>query len=265
MTPAVGPRCWLALALALPGCTLDRGRGFATLEEANLEVSLEGLGEAGENELSTDRGYAIVVERAALAITHLDLQELASAATNAEGDAHEHDEADHEHDEADHEDDEADHEDDELAAEKAFSTLVTLGFDSALSMRAYGATAADRYDPSRELARSSPERVLVVLAHLEFEGTVSGGDLADESAKLVVDLPLDTELAASFEPVEIDQDGPESLRLSSTVVVPGSLFDGIDFSALAAGGGVVIDDPEAPAALELVTALAASETHASLE
>jgi hypothetical protein len=260
MTPPLEPRsCWvLGLALALAGCALDRGQGFARLDAANLEVSLEAEGDSGEAALVTDRGYAIALDRATLRVRRWELQELAGERVSAEEDDHDHGEDDHDHGEAEHEDEQP-------AAAQPFATLVTLGFDSALSLTAHQAVAADRYDASRELPRSSPERVLVVLERFEVEGTVSGADLGDEAAALVVDLPLDTELAASFEPVAIDQDGPESVHLATEVSVPGTLFDGIDFAALSSQGSVLVDDPDSPAALELATALAASDTHADLD
>lgn len=242
----------LGLGLGLAGCTLDRGQGFATLERANLEISLEAESDSGESEILTDRGYEIVVEHAALHVSRLELQELVSQPVDDAGHDHEHDESDHEHDE-------------HAALDEAFSALITLGFDAPISMTAHEAVPADRYEPSREFARSSPERVLVVLSHLELEGMVSGGDFGDDSVDLVVDLALDTELAASFEPFEIDQHGPESVRLSTAVAVAGTLFDGVDLAALVERGSVVIDDPDTAAAVVLSTALAASETRASLE
>ncbi|HEY6728843.1 MAG TPA: hypothetical protein VI197_32755, partial [Polyangiaceae bacterium] len=258
MTPVFESRCWPCLVLALAGCAVDRGRGFAKLETANLEVSLEARGDTGDAELLTDLGYEINVERATVRVRRWELQEAISQAREVEGDAHDHGEEAHEHDEKARDHDEDEH--DEHAAVQGYAALVTLGFDAAISLTAHHAVAADRYDPSPELARSSPERVLLGLERFEFDGTVSGGDLASGVAALTVELPLDTELVASFETFAIAQDGPESVRLETTVSVHESLFDGIDFAALEVKSRVLIEDPYAPAALALTTALAGSET-----
>ena len=184
MTRSFDARYWLVVGLALghSGCALDRGRGFATLEQASLEVALEPDG----GELVTDRGYTIAVERAAMRVARMDLQERASKPVVEER-------SDHEHGDEEHVDEE--HGDEEHENGEPYSTLVTLGFDSAISMTEHEPVSADGYAPSRELGRSSPERVLVVLERFELEGNVSGADLADAPAQLVVGLSLDTELA----------------------------------------------------------------------
>jgi len=259
---------WVAAGLALlhVGCAIDRGNGFSSLEAASLEVSLvpeaisdgaggEGgeSGESGATQLVTDRGYEIVVERALMRVDRMELQE-PTGDSNSEpvetdgGHDHDHEQSAH-----------------SAAEDEAFETLVTLGFREPISMTAPAAAPADSYEPSRELARSSPRRVLVVLEHLEIDGTVSGGDFADDSASLIVDLPLDIELGASLEPIEIDRDAPKSVRLSTTVTAPASLFDGIDFAALSARDSVVIDESDAAVAEAIAASLAASDTHASLE
>ena len=255
-------RGWVGAALTLPlaGCTLDRGQGFSTLEAAELEISLAPVaeGEGTEHDVLSDQGYVIHLESARLSVDRVELQELAAI----EGDEAEHE---HEHDADEHDADEHEHEADEHEHEADGSTLVSLGFERAISLLSAEPVAADSYAPSRELARSSPGRVLVVLSRLELEGTVGAGDFGDSSASLAVELPLHIELDASLEPIEIDRDGPDSLRLSTTVQVDRALFDGIDFAALEAGGDVVIDDPEAAAALGLSQSLAGSAAHASLE
>lgn len=242
----------VGLVPLLAGCALERGRGFATLDTATLEISLESASSSGDGSISTDRGYDIVIDQATLSVSRLELQERGSEPMP---DA----EHDHEHDEADH--DEAEH----GADETAYFALVTLNFREPISIVDHAAVAADRYQPSRELARSTPERALVAFSHLELAGSVSGGDFGDDSLALLVDLPLDTELAASFEPVEIDQQGPESVHLSTAVSIAETWFDGIDLAALAADGSVVIDDPDAALAMLLSTKLGSSEIHASLE
>lgn len=186
----------------------------------------------------------------------MELQELAAVDGEEGADEHEHA---HEHDQ------EGDAHDEHADAAAAESSLVTLGYHAAISLLAAEPALADSYTPSRELARSSPARVSVALVRLELEGSVGGGDLGDDSASLVVDLPLDIELDASLEPIEIDRDAPESVRLSTRVQIDRSLFDGIDFAALDVGGYVVIDDPEAAAALGLSASLAGSAAYASLE
>jgi hypothetical protein len=246
---------WLGAVLALPlaGCALERGNGFSTLEAAELEVRLAPVaaGEGTEHDVLSDQGYEVHLESARLHVDRVELQELVE--DEAAEDEHEHE---HEHDH--------DHAGDEHEA-RGSGALVTLGFGAAISLFAAEPALADSYLPSRELAQSSPGRVLVVLSRLELDGTVGAGDFGDGSASLVVDLPLDIELDASLEPIEIDRDGPESLRLSTTLEVDRTLFDGIDFAALEAGGDVVIDDPEAAAALGLSASLAGSAAHASLE
>lgn len=240
----------VGLVPLLAGCAIERGRGFATLEAATLEISLDAASGSGDGDISTDRGYAIVIDQATLGVARLELQELGSEPVQDAGHDHEHDEAEHE--------------DEHRAGEAAYFALVTLDFREPISIMDHAA-AADGYEPSRELARSTPERVLVALSHLELAGSVSGGDFGDESVALLVDLPLETELAASFEPVAINEQGPEAVHLATEVSITETWFDGIDLAALAADGSVVIDDPDAPPALVLSTKLGSSETRASLE
>jgi len=245
-------RRWFGAVLALPlaGCALDRGNGFSRLEAAELAVTLAPVAAGGaEHDLVSDQGYEIHLASARVRVDRVELQELAVEGEEAAS-------AD------EHEGDEHGEHADEAAAE---STLVTLGYDAAISLLAAEPALADSYTPSQELERSSPARVLVALRRFELAGSVGGGDFGADSASLLVDLPLDLELEASLEPIEIDRDGPESVRLSTTVQVDRTLFDGIDFAALEVGGDVVIDDPDAAAALGLSASLAGSAAHAILE
>src|SRR5690606_4188935 len=119
--------------------------------------------------------------------------------------------------------------------------------------------------PSRELDRVSLRRVLVVLARLELEGSVGQGNLGSEAVPLLVDLALGTELGSMFQPVAIDRDGPKQVRLSASVTVDPTLFDGIDFADILTDGSVTIDEPESFAARTLAASLADSETRATLD
>ena len=260
MRTASSYRQWFGAALALPlaGCAIERGDGFSTLEAAELAVTLAPAlaGEGSEHDVLSDQGYEIHLESARVRVERVELQELAAVEGEEVAGADEHE---HEHEQ------ESDGHDEHVDAAAAPSTLVSMGYDAAISLLAAEPALADSYAPSRELERSSPGRVLVALGRIELEGSVGGGDFSDDAASLVVDLPLDIELDASLEPIEIDRDGPASVRLSTRVQVDRSLFDGIDFAALEAGGDVVIDDPEAAAALGLSASLAGSAVHASLE
>lgn len=258
MTSACQRWCWSILLLATLACARDRGQGFATLEDAQLEISLEARGDSDDAELSTDRGYTIALDHATVRVGRWELLEFAKRPSETDG--HEHDDEEH-----DHGLDEDEHEHAARDAPQTFSVLVGLRFDRALSMIAHRAVRPDHYEASRELPRSLPERVLVELDRLELAGTISGAELGEEAAALLIDLPLETELVASFEPVAIDRDGPRSVQLSTVVSVSGTLLDGIDFVELAAGGRVLVDDPAAPVARELARTLGASEIRAELE
>lgn len=261
------------LVLGLSGCALGRGTGFATLDSATLEVTLEpgAARDLGDDTLLTDQAYEVAIERARVLVEHVQLQEVAGA-----GDGQRFDPANPPpgyslcHSGHCHRDDGAlvGYEDVEVelaGGAEAFAPVVTLGFDNPISLLSGRAEAADRYDPSRELDRSTPRRILVRLSRLEIEGTVSAGDLADDDLTLSVDLPLGIELDATLDGVEIDRDGPERIALHTSVVVDGTLFDGIDFAALAEDGTAPFEDPDSGASQTLVAALSASETNVHVD
>jgi len=239
------------LCLLLQACAADRGSGFATLEEATLEASLT----LDDGELITAEGYTISVEQASVRVTELELQQAHDGAGEpSSGACH----GDHCHGE------EAaveEHEPVEQAA--GFEPLVRLGFDAPLSLTAGRAVPADGYDPSPTLGRSEPSRVLLLLRRFELEGSVTGGDLAEEAVELAVDLPLELELEASFTPVVIDRDGPEHVHLETQLILPSTLFDGIDLGSLDAGR-LTLDEPEDARAGKVAAALAASQVRARL-
>jgi hypothetical protein len=256
------------LAISGSGCALDRGKGFSTLESATLEVTLE-PGQArdlGDGKVLTDLGYEVSVERARVRVESVQLQQVAEGGGGGSFDPSNppagyslcHSGHCHRDDGAlvDYEDIEV-----ELAGgPEAFSPIVTLGFDEPISLLARRAVAASSYDPSRELDQSSPRRVLVTLSRLEIDGTISGAALGDDELALSVDLPLDTELDATLEGPELDRDGPERIELHTVVVVDGSLFDDIDFAAVAEEGVALFEDPDSASSRTLTASFQKSET-----
>src|SRR5690606_24147309 len=103
MTSACQRWCWSILLLATLACARDRGQGFATLEDAQLEISLEARGDSDDAELSTDRGYTIALDHATVRVGRWELLEFAKRPSETDG--HEHDDEEHDHglDEDEHE------------------------------------------------------------------------------------------------------------------------------------------------------------------
>jgi hypothetical protein len=273
----IGVRCLhgfvaLGWTTSVLSCAMDAGTGFATLDEASLEISLDPgrARDLGDGTVLTDEGYEVEVQSAVVRVERMELQEVRGG-TNGER----FDPADPPpgyslcHSGHCHRDDGAlvDYEDIEVelaGGAEAFSPLVTLEFNEEISMLTGRRVVADTYTPSEELPRSTPRRVVVIVSRIEIEGTVSGGNLGNDSAHLTIGLPLRTEFDATIEPMEIDRHGPERVTLSASVSVDGTLFDGIDFAAIEANGRVVVDDPDDPAALLLGASFAESETTARL-
>jgi hypothetical protein len=258
---------WLAAA-ALAGCTLDAGHGFATMREGGLSAQLvpTRARDLDDDGLLTNLGYEVWLTRLQLEVDRVELQELRG------GDAG----VDVRFDPADpppgyapchgghcHAEDGSLPSYEEIQASLAggaasYHALVTMPVAAQLDLLGGESVALALFSPSRELPQGSLDRAEVVVVALSGEAEVRGGDLA-EPVRLVIELELDEHMSELLS-VVIGRDGPASLAPRVAIHGGGTLFDEIDFAALAGEASVVeLDDAALEAGQRLVGALVESE------
>lgn len=266
-------RAMLFGASALFGCADEPGHGFATLESASVQVSLEpGEARAIDGAILTNRAYRVTVTRLEIDVESVALTSLSGGNGSARfdpsnpppgyGTCH----GGHCHHEdgrlVDYADIEA-----ELAAGSGggFTEVARAEVGQRLDALAAERKRVSEFAPSRELPETELRKVSVGLSALRVDAEVSSGDDTTSPRRLVVRVPLELSLEEGVD-LRIDRDGPAVLRLAVVLRLDGTLFDDIEFDELDAAlrdAGVAtvleVSDPEDSLALQLATALLASE------
>ena len=265
MRPLLLSALLLALPLLQAGCTFTPGAGFATVTGASLEARFEpgARGSASEGVL-TDLGYAVVLDSVVLELGDADLLELQGGAGGAFDPAAPPPGYSLCHNGHCHADDgrlvsyaeiEA-----ELAGDSAeFVPIVSLLGSGEYDLLA-GASIEPSISPSAELPQCELSQLELGASRLWLEGTVAGGADGGELAApiaLLVDLELSAPFAAGVD-LTIDRDSEPEIELHIQLLVDGTLFDGLDFTALGAGGDLALTDPTDPASAALAERLLAN-------
>lgn len=248
------------IALLLLGCTLDAGHGFGELASATLDAALV-PGDArdlGGGAVLTNLAYTVTPTVMTLELGSVALLELqgAGGATFDPADPPEgyglcHGGHCHRDDGAlvDYADIEA-----ELAGDGAsFQAVATLPVDTTVDLLA--GAHLDLEPESPILPKADVSKLTLGVGAFHLEGTA-----ADDVSTwpLTVDLPLSAALGAGFD-LGLDRASDPVIDLAVALEPGGTLFDDLDFATLAADGAVILDEPDAAAALTLSTALLAVE------
>jgi hypothetical protein len=226
----------LALLPLVFGCAFDAGHGFATVEAASLEGRFEpGPARRIEGGFLTDLGYAVALEQLTLEVDELGLDSLTTAGAGGTFDpAHPPPGYTLCHGGHCHADDgslvsyaevEA-----EIAGGGGFSRVVTFDSGKTADLLDPESQSLGDGDPSNELAQTTFRRVVVAVERFELRGEVSYDEL--EPRELHVALAGGLDLDAPFDLV-IDEKGLGPIVLDATLVLDGTLLDGVDFAALA--------------------------------
>ena len=249
------------MVLALSGCALEPGTGFATLAGLDLlgEYELGAARDLGDNTLLTDLGFHVRLDALELDVARVSFEELLGGtvdfdpANPPDGYSLCHGGHCHAADGrlVDYADIEA-----ELAGDSAsFEPVATLSTDGTFDLLAGDRRRLESVEPSAELPATVIRRCSVDVEAVRMSGSVTAGGLAEELL-LVVDLDLDGALTTGFD-LEIDRDTPAVLDLTVEVVVDGTVFDGIDLAGLAADGTVHVTESTAEGASLFVDAFQA--------
>jgi hypothetical protein len=227
-------RAWLCTPLlCAPGCALQEGHGFATLERASLKASFEPepARTFGDRVLS-NQGYFIAVERFVLGLDALLLASLVSSGSAAfdpqapppgyslchSGHCHNEDGS-----LVSYEDIAA-----ELAGgEQGFAPVATLPIEAQVDLLEPVALSLSP-EPSRELPRTTIDRASLRVVDAELDLRVSGGPLSEETPiQARIAAPL---TAAAVLDVVVDRNSDPHLALECEVRYGARLFDDLDFS-----------------------------------
>ena len=255
---------WFYLALVLlPACTLEDGKGFATLEEVELSATMPSAS------LVTELGYRVELVSAELTVDDVLFQTLteggAGGGFNPANPPPGYDfcHGGHCHSESgalvSYEDITR-----ELAAgAPRFDALASAPFDRTFDLLSDAVARSSNIEPTAELPRSHLDRVTVGLVAIRLNGNVTGGDLGNQVVPLEVVLPLGSSAWREIT-VPIDRDHPPRLRFDVALVTLGML-DEVDFATLASAGSVTIADPESEAAEHVVEAILGSPLEVQVE
>lgn len=236
------------LLVLVAGCTFQPGTGFVTLSSAQLDAAFV-PGEArdlGDDAVLTDMAYTVALERFALTLERVDLQELQGAtggesfdpAAPPEGYTLCHGGHCHAEDGSlvSYAEIEA-----ELAGGQAFwVTIAELPIEATVDMLTGELLTLDRVLPSTELPMADLGRLTLGLSALSIEAEVTASGV--EPIGLLAELDLDEAFTADLD-LPIDRDQSPTLSLAFTLEPGGDLFDELDFAALAVDGEVALDDP----------------------
>ena len=251
------------LALTMQGCAWGEGTGFATLEETRITAQIEREEGSPTDQFTTDGGAVVQLESAELYLEDVLLEQ-----ENADPDAAHFDPAHPPegyslcHAGHCHSDDGRlvpyeEIEQEQATGGTAYATVVSIPVHSRIDLLGGGTLRVREASPSRELPRAELQRLTVHAGSLHVRGSVrmlEGG----ERLPLVVDLEAHTPMQVAVH-AHVDRDTPAGVRAAVAVLVPGTLFDGVDFARLAEAGSVTLSDPESPHAEPLLRALAESE------
>jgi len=211
----------MVLALLGSACTLESGRGFATLESVELHAHFEPGAEQGDDgAVLTDLGYVVKLQSIRVQLFALELVTLDHEAEPAAAGEHCHDEC---AETGDGEQLEPHAEGEEARA------VATLPIERSVDALASEELFLTEVKPSRELPQAHLERAELGVGRIELDGSVSDGDLTIE-IPLSVAVDLDAHLESELD-VAIAHDGPEQLSLHAELSLERALFDGIEFGA----------------------------------
>lgn len=266
--------------LCTAGCTLEEGTGFATMQPATVEATLQpdAARDLGEDRILTDLGYQVTLQHASLQIHEVVLQELrgqqaGGGATTSFDPQNPPEGFSLCHGGHCHADDGALVSYEEVQAQLAggqvtLAALVSLPVDRAFDLLGNEQARIDRFVPSPLLPRGQISRVRVDIGRLRLSGVVRAGPSAPEPSEaelaLEVSLPLDEALSVTANR-SLDRDADPDLRLAVAVKLDGTLFDGLDFAKLASDGAVRIEDRDAEGARTLIDSLLRTELHVRLD
>ncbi len=234
------------MLLLLLACTFTPGTAFGRLDGATAELRFE-PGEArdlGDRTVLTDQVQELRVERLALQVEAIELQELGGAAADF-------DPADPPegyglcHGGHCHAEDGSLVSYEEIIAELSggapvFEAIIAAPVDAEVDLWAGG--PGELGLDGLLLPRADIRRLEIRAARYLGEG-----EERTSGARVAWDLTLPASFAASVE-LPIDRDEPEGLTVQIELRLDGRLFDGVDFSAL---DGVLIDDAAQGAGLRL--------------
>jgi hypothetical protein len=111
-----------------------------------------------------------------------------------------------------------------------FSRIVTLGTDSTFDLLDPARRGLSDAVPSNELPRTSLRQVVVRARSIEVAG-VAEAETLPEPRELYVALTGTFEVTSAFD-LTIGDDGLGAIALDSTLVLDGTLLDGVDFASL---------------------------------
>lgn len=225
----------LALLPLLLGCAWDAGHGFGTVEAATLEGHFEpGPARAIDGGFLTDLGYRITLDELAVETEELGLDSLASSGGGETFDpAHPppgytlcHGGHCHAEDGSlvSYAEIEA-----ELSGGGGFVRVVTFGGAGVLDLLAPEVRALSEGTPSSELPRTTLRRAVVRVRSFELAGEVISAELSPRPLRVTLASELD--LDAPFD-LTVDEEGIGKVALDATLVLDGTLFDGVDFDIL---------------------------------
>ncbi|MDH5675013.1 MAG: hypothetical protein OEZ06_22985 [Myxococcales bacterium] len=261
------------LSSGLFACTLEPGQGFASMEAGELILS-------APEHVTTDLGYELELERAALALEELQLQRASDRVAAA---------ADGRFDPANpppgYSDCHGGHchaEDGSLpsyaeiqqatAATAAtagggnatMTTVLTMPVDAEVEAFANPEVPIATFEPSAELGEGSLDRLEVHVEGLSLAGRVDGAAL-DGPRQWTLELELHEVLAAGLS-LQLGRDGPGHLSPRVELHLRATMLDGVDFAALAdAGEDALVIDATHPATPSILEALLKSELHVEME
>lgn len=246
----------LGSLFAATSCALEDGGGFARLEPGTLRAAIQigAARELAEHSLLTDEGYRVELTRCRLALEDFELQQLDAAGG---GESARFDPANPPdgyslcHGGHCHAADGSLPSYDEVQAQlgggaASWKPVARVALEYELDLLAPAHKNLVRYEPAPELPESVIGRAELRANELACEGWVEGDALVEP---LALDVALPLSAAALRVPLdqEVSRDGPETLTPEVRLRIDGTLFDGLDFAALANGGRVELDgsDPQA--------------------
>jgi hypothetical protein len=257
--------------VALAGCALEDGQGFATLESASLSARFEPgpARDLGNHVVLTRQGYQVALTSAVLGVDALTLDELreGSASRGSFDPAHPPQGYSLCHGGHCHADDGRLVDYAEIEAELArggarFEPVARLPAARGFDLLAGQTAVLDVVEPSRELPQARITQLSLRVDRLELEGSVTGGPagggLGQSSAALVVELPIGSSIDAGMS-LAIDRDEPGAFSIGAALTIDGTLFDGIDFASLQNASRIEIVDLESEPAVALASSLLKSE------
>jgi len=226
--------CGLAAACTAEGCTFEDGRGFGRVERVTVEARVPGA------VLETSRGALVELLVFDLDVGAIELESSGSASTEpATEDEHGHD-----------------HGDDGAALDAASAERWVVVIPAAFTLDALSGEPVDadaaQAEPSRELGPGMIDRVHVDLERARIVARATAAGPGGPPLDIVVDRVVGGELSATTMRA-LSRDRAHEIALDLEILIPATLFDGVDLA-------------DAPAVSEAVAArLLASELHASFE